>query len=63
MDVLLLDYDTFDSRSVCMKEPSIYIIMECLARITGMEWAKMYEKPHSVLIWSPQNVRSLLLSG
>ena len=44
MDVVWSDYDTFDSRSVCMKAPIIYIIMARLARRTGLEWAKMYEK-------------------
>ena len=49
MDVVWSDYDTFDSRSVCMKAPSIYIIMACLDRITGLEWAKMYE--NSTVYW------------
>ena len=43
------DYDTFDIRSVCMKAPSIYINMARLARITGLEWAKMYE--NSTVYW------------
>ena len=54
MDVVWSEYDTFYIRSVCMKSPSIYIIMERLSRITGLEWDKMYEKLHTVLIWSPQ---------
>ena len=44
MDVLWLDIDTFYSRSLCMKAPNIYIIMERIAKITGLEWAKNYEK-------------------
>ena len=57
MDVVWSDYDTCYSLSVCMKSPSIYIIMARLAIITGMEWSKIYEKLHSVLIWSPQRGR------
>ena len=52
MDFVWSDYDTFDSRAVRIKAPSIYIIMTRIYRITGLEWAKMYEKLHSVLIWS-----------
>ena len=44
MDVVGSDYDTFDSRNMCMEAPSIYIIMARLARINGLKWAKMYEK-------------------
>ena len=39
MDVVWSDDDTFDIRSVCMKELNIYIILERLARKTGLEWA------------------------
>ena len=52
MDVVSSDYDTFDSRTLCMKAPSIYIIMKRIYRITGLEYAKKYEKLYSVLIWS-----------
>ena len=62
MGVVWSDYDTFDSLSVCMKALSIYIIMARLDRITGLEWAKMYEKLHSVLIWSPQKGGVLSMS-
>ena len=54
MDVVWSDYEIFDSRSMWMKTPSIYIIMTRLVRITGLEWAKIYKKFHSVLIWIPQ---------
>ena len=54
MGVVWPDYDTFNSRSVCINTPSIYIIMARLARIAGLEWSKIYEKLHSVLIWSLQ---------
>ena len=37
-----------------MKAPSIYIIIARLARISGLKLSKMYEKLHSVLIWSLQ---------
>ena len=43
MDIVWSDYDTFDSRIMCMKAPIIYIIMAHLARITDLEWSKMYE--------------------
>ena len=54
MDVVLSDCGVFNIRIVCMKAPSIYIIMERLVKITGLELAKIYEKLHIVLIWSPQ---------
>ena len=43
------DYDTSENHSVCIKAPSIYIIMARLARITGLEWSKMYE--NSTVYW------------
>ena len=43
MDVVQLYYDVFDSRLVCMKAPSIYIIMARLVKITGLKLAKIYE--------------------
>ena len=43
MYIVWSDYDTFDSRSVRMKAPSIYIIMSRLFVVPGLEWAKMYE--------------------
>ena len=49
MDIVWSYYDTFDSRRVCIKATSIYIIMAHLVRITGMEWAKIYEK--STVYW------------
>ena len=49
MDVVVSDYETSESRSVCMKEPILYIIIALLSRITGLEWAKMYEK--SIVYW------------
>ena len=49
MDIGWSDYDTFDRRSVCMKVPSIYIIMARLSIIIGLEWAKMYKK--STVYW------------
>ena len=60
MDVVWSDYDTFYSRSVCMKSPSIYIIMARLARITGLEWAKMYEK--STVYWYAVPKRGCLVN-
>ena len=63
MCVVWSDYDIFDIHSVCMRAPSIYIIIARLARITDLELAKMYEKLHSVLIWITQNLSSLSLSG
>ena len=49
MDVLWSDCDIFDSRIVCMKALSIYIIMSRLVNITGLEWAKIYE--NSTVYW------------
>ena len=43
-----------------MDATSIYIIMARLARLTGLERAKMYGKLHSVLIWSLQKGMSLI---
>ena len=44
MDVLWSDYNKFYRRSMCTKATSIYIITARLARINGLEWAKMYGK-------------------
>ena len=55
MDVVWSDCGMFDSRKVFMKAYSIYIIMARLVNITGLKWAKIYEKLHSLLIWSLQN--------
>ena len=54
MDVVQSDYDKFDSHIVCMKALSTYFIMARLSRITGLEWSKMYEKLHIVLVYSLQ---------
>ena len=54
MYVLWSDCDIFERRIVCIKSPSIYIFMTRLVNITGLEWAKIYEKIDCVLIWSPQ---------
>ena len=40
MEILWSDCGIFESRIVCMKEPSIYIMMARLVNITGLEWAK-----------------------
>ena len=49
MDIVWSDCDIFDSRTVCMKAPSIYIIIARLVKITGLEWTKMYE--NSTMYW------------
>ena len=59
MDVVWSDYDTFVSPSVCTKAPSIYIIMTRLSRITGLEWAKMYE--NSTVYWYEVSKREFLV--
>ena len=49
MDVVWSDCDIFDSLIVCMKSPSIYIIMARLVNINGLEWSKIYE--NSTVYW------------
>ena len=58
MDVVRSYYDTFDSHSVCMKAPCIYIVMERLDRITGLELSKMYEK--STMYWYVVSKRRII---
>ena len=60
MNVVWSDYDTFDSRSVCMKSPIIYSIMARLSRITGLEWAKMYE--NYIVYWYGVSKRGCLVN-
>ena len=54
MDDVWLDCDIFDSRIVCTKAPSIYICMARLVKITGLEWAKIYETPQYIDIDYPK---------
>ena len=49
MDVVWSAYDIFYSRSVCIKAPSIYVIMAHVARRTGLKLAKIYE--NSTVYW------------
>ena len=58
MDVVWSDCDMLDIRIVYMKVPSIYIIMARLVKITGLEWAKRYEKtPQFTGMESPKRGR------